>query len=59
MVFLITKKESEEWQEPFTFVPRYMFYILTELLKNSVRATVEHAAGQEMGPVTLVVGAPR
>ena len=48
-----------KWQEPFTFVPRYMFYILTELLKNSVRATVEHAAGQEMGPVTLVVGAPR
>ena len=32
-----------------------MFYILSELLKNSVRATVEHSAGGDMGPVTLVV----
>ncbi|CAK9053619.1 unnamed protein product [Durusdinium trenchii] len=39
---------------PFTFVPRYMFYILSELLKNSVRATVEHSS-DSMGPVTLVV----
>ena len=42
---------------PFTFVPRYMFYILSELLKNSVRATVEHSS-DSMGPVTLVVRRP-
>jgi len=43
---------------PFTFVPRYMFYILSELLKNAVRATVEQhsASGDgEMVPITLVV----
>ncbi|CAE6912225.1 PDK [Symbiodinium sp. CCMP2592] len=43
---------------PFTFVPRYMFYILSELLKNAVRATVEQhsfAGGSEMVPITLVV----
>lgn len=27
--------------EPFPFVPRYLFYILSELLKNAVRATIE------------------
>lgn len=43
---------------PFTFVPRYMFYILSELLKNAVRATVEQhsfTGCSEMVPITLVV----
>ena len=46
---------------PFTFVPRYMFYILSELLKNAVRATVEQhsfTGSAEMVPVTLVAGGP-
>jgi pyruvate dehydrogenase kinase 2/3/4 len=52
--------ESQE----FPFVPRYFFYIISELLKNSVRATVEthrgHAAcstevASEMPPVTVFI----
>jgi len=32
--------------EPFTYLPMHMHYVLTELLKNAVRATVErHAEG--------------
>jgi len=31
--------------KPFPFVPRYLFYILSELLKNAVRATIEHQYG--------------
>jgi len=31
----------DEGAQPFPFVPRYLFYILSELLKNSVRATIE------------------
>lgn len=47
--------------EPFTFVPRYLFYILSELLKNSVRAVVEHQsslapeARGSLPPVQVVV----
>jgi len=41
--------------QPFPFVPRYLFYILSELLKNSVRATVEQHSGKDMAPVTILV----
>lgn len=41
--------------EPFPFVPRYFFYILSELLKNSVRATVENHQQGRMAPVDVLV----
>jgi len=47
---------------PFPFVPRYLFYILSELLKNSVRATVEthrlcasFEVMEELPPIHVVV----
>lgn len=50
--------------QPFPFVPRYLFYILSELLKNAVRATIEHGSdGQQtvcqnaarMAPIRVLV----
>jgi len=52
--------------QPFPFVPRYLFYILTELLKNSVRASVEqhtvstsdgeiHISASSLPPVRVLV----
>jgi len=52
--------------KPFPFVPRYLFYILTELLKNSVRASVEqqtvstpdgqaHISASSLPPVRVLV----
>lgn len=40
----------------FSFVPRYLFYIFSELLKNSVRATVEeHGSKEELPPVEVTI----
>eukprot|EP00747_Dinoflagellata_sp_TGD_P182824 gnl/TRDRNA2_/TRDRNA2_37253_c0_seq1.p1 gnl/TRDRNA2_/TRDRNA2_37253_c0~~gnl/TRDRNA2_/TRDRNA2_37253_c0_seq1.p1 ORF type:complete len:472 (+),score=67.68 gnl/TRDRNA2_/TRDRNA2_37253_c0_seq1:59-1417(+) len=39
--------------QAFPFVPRYMFYIVSELLKNAVRATVERHAGDVIGDDSL------
>jgi len=39
----------------FSFVPRYLFYIFSELLKNSVRATVEHHSELEELPEVQVL----
>jgi len=36
--------------QAFPFVPRYFFYIVSELMKNSVRATVETHGGVNPGP---------
>jgi len=53
--------------EAFPFVPRYLFYVLSELLKNSVVATVEthlgdqyieedqHEKEESLPPVTVLV----
>lgn len=46
---------SDAGAQPFPFVPRYLFYILSELLKNSVRATVEEHKGEKMAPVEVLV----
>jgi len=53
---------------PLKFVPRYLFYILSELLKNAVRATVEQHSNylssgmllrpeecKDMPPITVIV----
>jgi len=44
--------------QPFPFVPKYLFYIISELLKNAVRATVERhfsSAPRPMPPVALLL----
>lgn len=42
--------------QPFPFVPRYLFYIVSELLKNSVRATCEtHEGAEHLPPVKVIV----
>ena len=56
--FLTCKDWFNVCKVPFTFVPRYMFYILSELLKNAVRATVEQhsfSGNSDMVPISLVV----
>lgn len=40
--------------QPFPFVPRYLFYIMSELLKNAVRATIE----QHVDPSERIPGLP-
>lgn len=40
----------------FPYIPTYLHYILLELLKNAMRATVEHHADvAELPPVTVIV----
>lgn len=39
----------------FPYVPSYMSYILLELLKNSMRATVETHGTDKMPPIRLVI----
>merc|ERR1712224_356088 len=42
----------------FTFIPSYLTYIMTELLKNSCRASVEQCANQEelnQRPIQIIV----
>jgi len=42
--------------QPFPFVPRYLFYIVSELLKNSARATCEtHEEAEHLPPVKVIV----
>jgi len=42
--------------QPFPFVPRYLFYIVSELMKNAVRATVEaHMEAESLPPVKVIV----
>lgn len=43
--------------QPFPFVPRYLFYILSELLKNSARATIEQhgASERKIPPICILV----
>jgi pyruvate dehydrogenase kinase 2/3/4 len=42
--------------QPLSFVPRYLFYILSELLKNSARATIErHGDSRRTPPIEVLV----
>jgi pyruvate dehydrogenase kinase 2/3/4 len=39
----------------FAYVPSHISYILLELLKNSMRATVEHHGVDSMPPIRLII----
>lgn len=39
----------------FPFIPSYLNYMLVELLKNSMRATVEHHGLDDMPPIRVVI----
>lgn len=39
-------------REPFTFVPHHLHYIVSELLKNSIRATLRHGLNE---PIKVVI----
>ncbi|KAF8919491.1 atypical/PDHK/BCKDK protein kinase [Mucidula mucida] len=42
----------------FPYVPVHLEYILTEILKNSFRATVEHHTGKSLPPIVITVSPP-
>jgi signal transduction histidine kinase len=39
----------------FAFVPSHLEYIVTELLKNAFRATIEHTNGKNMEPIVITI----
>lgn len=39
----------------FAFVPSHLEYIVTELLKNAFRATIEHSGGRDMEPIVITI----
>jgi pyruvate dehydrogenase kinase 2/3/4 len=39
----------------FPYIPTYLHYVLLELLKNAVRATMETHAGGTLPPVTVII----
>ena len=39
----------------FPYVPSHIHYMLVELLKNSMRATVEHHGVDDMPPIKIVI----
>lgn len=51
--------DGEGGPSSFTYAPKYLFYMVLELLKNSVRATIEAADGSAAGlperPITVTV----
>lgn len=42
-------------QNKFTYVPHHLQYMMTELLKNSCRATIRHCTGGELHPIRVVI----
>ncbi|KAI2496743.1 Mitochondrial branched-chain alpha-ketoacid dehydrogenase kinase [Fragilaria crotonensis] len=42
-------------ENKFTYVPHHLQYMMTELLKNSCRATIRHCAGGELHPIRVVI----
>jgi len=60
--FLPASKYNRILSRHFSYVPVHLEYILTEILKNSFRATVEHHAKLRtptLPPVTITIAPPR
>lgn len=56
----LVRIQSPNPNETFTYVPAHLHYILSELLKNALRATVNfHGVNAELHPVDVVIARGR
>ena len=49
---------DQHFSRGFTYVPKYLYYMVLELLKNSARATIETSSSQEEIEARPLLGMP-